>query len=492
MHRRLTSRWGLALLLLLVLWGTRLPALEALPLHNDEGLHLRRAVEVWHGHPFWDISDGKIINHWPIALFYPQHAPVFVGRLATVFVSMIGLAGGYALACRVGGRWAGLFAGALWLASPYLFFYERMALSDAQAGALVVLALYCALLTAQTGRYRIHAGLAFGAAALFKFTAAPYALAVAFIILSVSRFSFRQRLTNLLVIGVVAALCFVPPLAYLALRGGDFFGIALGWIGGSSGGSPAFADNLARLWSVLTGFGTLSWLLLLLVGLLLLLILGRRDGRLLLAASLIPFLVTTVLGREVLPRHYVAALPLALVLAGVGLGLLHRWLSEARERAVLAGLSMALLVFSMIPFITAAYHDPAGLTLPDAVRTQYVTDHSAGYGLREAMDALPRMTAPDIPVIASMFPDSCRRANFYATEAHRLRCVNAPGLPEIEQALNEHGVVYVLVDNAPLIGVDAAALPVQAQQIAAFPRPGESLEDASVMLWRLSASDVGR
>ena len=50
-------RWWLGLVLLLVLWGTRLLALEALPLHNDEGLHLTRAVEVWNGHPFWQISD---------------------------------------------------------------------------------------------------------------------------------------------------------------------------------------------------------------------------------------------------------------------------------------------------------------------------------------------------------------------------------------------------------------------------------------------------
>jgi hypothetical protein len=65
--------------LLLVLWMTRLGALDLLPLHNDEGLHLTRAVEVWNGHPFWAISDGKIVNHWVIAAFYPQHAPAFAG-----------------------------------------------------------------------------------------------------------------------------------------------------------------------------------------------------------------------------------------------------------------------------------------------------------------------------------------------------------------------------------------------------------------------------
>jgi len=38
--------WWIGILLLLALWATRLNALELLPLHNDEGLHLTRAVEV--------------------------------------------------------------------------------------------------------------------------------------------------------------------------------------------------------------------------------------------------------------------------------------------------------------------------------------------------------------------------------------------------------------------------------------------------------------
>src|SRR5579859_1224900 len=86
----------LAVVLLLIWFGSRLPALDKMPLFVDEGVHLTRASEVWHGHPFWNISDGKIINQWPIALFYPQHAPVFVARMATVLVALLGLTAGFA------------------------------------------------------------------------------------------------------------------------------------------------------------------------------------------------------------------------------------------------------------------------------------------------------------------------------------------------------------------------------------------------------------
>src|SRR5579859_4216760 len=100
----------LALVLLLLWFATRLPALDKMPLFVDEGVHLTRAVEVWHGHPFWDISDGKIINHWPIAAFYPQNNPVFMARISTILVSLVGLAAGYALARRWFGQTAGVLA----------------------------------------------------------------------------------------------------------------------------------------------------------------------------------------------------------------------------------------------------------------------------------------------------------------------------------------------------------------------------------------------
>jgi 4-amino-4-deoxy-L-arabinose transferase-like glycosyltransferase len=480
------GRWLTAILLLLMLWATRLPALDALPLHNDEGLHLRRALEVWNGHPFWDISDGKIINHWLIAAFYPQSAPVFAGRVATLFTSLAGLAAGYALAWRVAGLWGGLLAGALWLGSPYLFFFERLALSDAQAGSLVTLALWLALLVAHSGRWRLRAGLALGAAALFKFTAVPFALMLTLVVGLLGRGTVRQRVASLLWMALAAALCFAPPLAYLALRGRDFFGVALGWLGGSAGDQPVISANLSRLAEQLTGFGTTAWALLLLVGLALLLVFGRRDGRALLLAALLPLAVMIALGREVLPRHYVAALPVLLALAGCGFGLLINWLAEPRERWTLAGVALALLAFSIIPFMRTAYHDPAALPLPAAVRTQYITDHSAGYGLREAVQALPVIIEPGVPIIASLFPDSCRRANFYAQPGFALVCVNAPGLPEITQALGESGVVYVLVDNAPLIGLDVTLVDALAQQVAVFPRPAEDAASASVVLWRLS------
>ncbi len=382
-------------LLLLVLWFSRIPALEALPLHNDEGLHLTRAVEVWNLHPFWEISDGKIINHWAIALFYPQHDPVFAGRIATVFVSLIGFAAGYALIRRLFGGHAALLAGALWIASPYLFFFERLALSDAEAGALVVLALWASWRLAERGTLRRAAltGLALALATLFKFTAVPFAFSVALIVLVRARYPLRRRIGLLVIAAGVVAACFAIPMGYLLLRGGDLFSIALGWIGGGSGAAnQGIGANLAMLTSQLIGFSLPIWSTLLVIGLALLLVLRPRQGGLLLLAVGVPLASIVVLGREVLPRHFVVTLPAFLLLGGAGIGVaIERWEASQRWRA-LSGVTL-LLAVGFVPFALHAYSAPDQLRVPDAVWTQYFSQHSSGYGLREAVQAFAQTAA---------------------------------------------------------------------------------------------------
>lgn len=490
-------------LMLLLFWSIRIYALDAFPLHSDEGLHLSRAVEVWNGHPFWNISDGKIINHWPVAALYPPGGggPAFVARYATVLIAMTGLAAGVSLAYRLSGFYAALFAWVMWLYSPYLFFFERLALSDAQAGALVVVTLWACRRMVKTGHQHDAAltGLVLGLATLFKFTAAPFALMV----LVVWAWQ-RQRLTNLLVIGAVGAACFVVPLAYLAWKGGGFE-VAFGWVGGN--GVPLlerFGANFALLWSQLWGWGAMPFIL---AGLTMLVWFGGREAGVLVAAGAAPMLVIMALGSEVMPRHYIVALPLVLVLAGTGWGMGVKTLVGRPEITALPErestgcvFSLLLICLFMIPAVDffcemQETDENRNWTIflppPHPVQAQYINEHSAGFGLREAVLSFPAtIGSPDTPVVASMFPDSCRRANFYAAPGYEMTCAAAPGREAIEAALAEHRQVYVLVDTAPAIGIDIETVAVQATRIKGYPRPAEATEaEAAVVLWRLDSPE---
>ena len=492
---RRANRWALAVALLLLLWATRLPALDAFPLHVDEGIYLNRALQVWNLHPFWEITDGRFINHWPIALFYPQNAPVFIARVSTPLFAVLGASAGFALLRRMFGLKAAVLGVVLWIASPFAFFFERTALCDSQPGALVVATLWAGVGLAQRGRVRdaLLTGLTMTAAILYKFTAAPFLAMVVLVVMLVGGVPWRRRLTNLAIVGALLAAGFAAPLAYMALRGRSL-AYLFGWVGVRSGGPTLldqFASNVARFCDLLWTFGTPQWAALMLVGLALLA--TRRIGLKLVLASAIPFLLMLLFTRELFSRHYLVMLPPALTLAGAGLGVAIRaFVRSSRAGWVLTGTLAFLLGTALAPFAVAAYRNPGNLPLPPPVWDEYVATHSAGFGLREAVEDFPKTIVPrDAPIVASMFPHSCQRANFYDEHGFGMRCGDAPGLVLIDAALVEHDVVYVLVE-APPVGLDVRALATPATRVAAYPRPGETEETASVVLWRLERPEGGR
>jgi 4-amino-4-deoxy-L-arabinose transferase-like glycosyltransferase len=498
------SRLIPAVFLLLVLFLTRLHALDSFPFHVDEGIHTRWAVEVWRGHPFWYISDAKIIAHWPIAAFYPQNAPTFVARVPTVLIGLVGLAAGYALTLRLFGIGTAVLAGVLWITSPYLFFYERLALMDAEIGGLGVLALWASVMLARRGTVRnaILAGVTLALAILFKLTAAAFLPMIVILPLVNARYPFSRRLKLAGIAALACAACFIVPLAYMLLKAENFFNVPRQFIGIGSGGGGSlvkqFLANIDKLWLQLVGFAQPAWVIALLVGLVALAVFGGRWGRLLLVGAGLSLALILLIGKIVFPRYYVALLPTALVLAGAGIGLAldavnqsvfvgadQRIRPHLRNRLwLLPALLTLLLSIGVLPFMLTAYNDPAGLTLSDAMREQNYTGPSAGFGLREAVLALPDILAGrDIPVIASMRPDSCIQANYYARTGWMLTCTDAPGVEAINAALADYRAVYVLTDHAPLIGVDVSTLDAVATHIADFPRPGETAP--SIVLWLL-------
>ncbi len=487
-------RWWLPVLLILIFIASRVPFLTELPLHNDEGLHLTRAVEVWNLHPFWEIGDGKIVNHLAIALIYPQNAPVFAGRIATVLISTLGLAAAFAIGRRLSGNTGGALAATMWICSPYIFFYERLAFSDAEAGAVVVVAIAANLKLTRSGTIRdaVLTGFWLSLAVLFKFTAAPYALSILLVTLLLPRYSLRRRGMLLLIIALTGMVMFAVPLGYLILRREPLFEIALGWVGvgGNQVQGAGLSGNVARFSTLISTFGVPLWALFTAIGLILICIFRRRAGIVLLAAALIPFLLTITLGREVLPRHFAAALPVLVTLGGAGLGAVIVKLPTLPRRLLALGIAFVLaLPFAVFAII--AYDDPEDLPLPQEIRAEHITDHSSGFGLRAAVLDLPDfVTESDAVIIASMFPDSCRRANFEAAPGFEMLCTAAPGIEAITRSLETNPVVYVLADTAPLIGADVSALAldlgVTADQLGLYPRPGEMLENASVVLWKLS------
>ncbi len=475
--RRFRIQW-LEILILLVFFGSRVTALDALPLHNDEGLHLSRAVEVWNLHPFFDIEDGKVAGVWLIALFYPQSAPVFAGRIATVFVGLVGCAAGMALARRASQRrGAGFVAGLIWLTMPYLFFFERMALADIEAGAAAVLLALALLPNVQTRRAAILGGIALGLALLFKVSALLFVGVPLLAILLSRGQDWRVRLWRLVLIYGIALIIVAPASLYSATRGG-FFSIARGWVGGpklsiserTTLNTATFTDTLLTV----NGLWTLA-----LIGVPLSALVGRR-GLYVLGSVLGPLAVMIVFGTEVLDRHFGVVMPLLAVVAAVGWASVRLIPGRAITALALGGAAIALAALGIW---RVAYTDPSTFPMTAPMLEQYVSQHPSGYGLREAVRAFPQ-TVGTHPVIASMTTDGCKRARYYLPPGTSLECtgMGAQARDRIISALQAARTVYVLAEDQP-VGIDPTTVGGKWTPLAVYPRPGGL---SRVTLWRVT------
>src|SRR5258706_6870491 len=206
-------------------------------------------------------------------------------------------------------------AGIFWLTSPYLFFFERMALADIEAGAMVVLLALFLLPDVRFPRKDLLAGLALGAALLFKVSTAPFAGVPILSLLLERDQLLSTRAKRLLVIYGVALTVVAPAVLYTSTRGG-FFSIARNWVG-----EPviSLAERTARntqtfLDTTITVDGL--WTLVLVAAPLAILV-GRR-GTYLLGSVIGPLAVMIVFGTEVLDRHFGVIMPLLTVAAAVG------------------------------------------------------------------------------------------------------------------------------------------------------------------------------
>ncbi|MBK8431400.1 MAG: glycosyltransferase family 39 protein [Chloroflexi bacterium] len=154
------------------LWGHPLLAssFNALPLLTEPDLQLPQDDPAWHSEQWWTAADAFLWlrNASPLRL-------LFLGRLPTMWLTLLVGAMLYRWGRELGGRQMALLSAALWLLDPNVLAHGQLITSDVALTLCFVLTLYGTWRYAQSGSGGaplLLAGMGLGMAGATKFNAA--------------------------------------------------------------------------------------------------------------------------------------------------------------------------------------------------------------------------------------------------------------------------------------------------------------------------------
>ena len=336
-------------------------ALDRRPPEWDHANHLQRVVECAD-----DLARGDVRTVLARSSFYPPVVPCLAGlayalapsdaaAAQSVILAFLGLgmAAVYALARRFAGGAGGVAAALAFGTAPFVVFSAMRFQLDLPLAAVVALALLLLLRTEDFGHRgaSLLLGLVLGAGMLTKPPFAAYLLPP--IAWTLARTRGRRAFANATLALLVGALLALP------WYGPRLFGLGPQIANRSftqaaeSGYPETFTAAALRFYPewFATQFGAVA-VLLFGVGLV---VAARRRQAWLLAAFLVPFAVVALIQNKNL-RYTLPLLPVAAVLAGVGL--------DALRGRLRAASTAALVVLAVVQVGATAFAVPGGVTIP--------------------------------------------------------------------------------------------------------------------------------
>ena len=310
----------------------RLPNLTLQPIFADEAIYVRWA-QVMRAEPtlrFLPLSDGKTpLFMWSIIpLFKVFDDPLFAGRFLSVVSGFATLVGVMLLGWKVFGKRTALWAGLLYTITPYIVFFDRMALVDSMLSAFTVWALYFAIWLAQAVRLDLGMILGFilGGAWLTKTPAVVNLLLLPTSLLAFKRLKRdKYNLLRLFIFWGVAI--FIALVMYNSLRLGPNFHLL------SSRNADYIFSPLELAGRPLDPFiphlrdiadwfpKLLSWPVLIVgvVGVVRVIREKSRLGMVVLLWAMIPILLSMAFLKTYTARYLLPSIPLILIIAGHGI-----------------------------------------------------------------------------------------------------------------------------------------------------------------------------
>lgn len=414
--RILKSYYKEALILILIVavyFLFRLPALTYQPIFADEAIYIRWA-QVMKSEPtlrFLPLSDGKTpLFMWVMMPVFKIIAdPLLAGRILAVFSGLGTLTGIYLLGRVFISKRTGLLAALLVAITPYIVFFDRMALVDTMLASFTVWSILIALLVVKYKRIDLAMILGFflGGGLLTK---TPAMLNVVMIPLTAITLSFspKGRVLRILKasglfaisigigLGIYNALRLGPGFSSLSSRNSDYVRNPADLLVNPLDPFIPHLRDLTDWWPLLIGYPVLIALVIgIFFGVL-------KKNRYVIAIFLIalgPLIIQMALLRTFTARYMLFSISPFLLVAAFGI---DSWLNKFKKYspALFAAILIILLVWPVY-FTYKLTTDIENAPLPKNERRGYLEDWTAGYGLRNAAQFLDNESKKGLIVIGT-------------------------------------------------------------------------------------------
>lgn len=373
----------------------RLPNLTLQPIFADEAIYIRWA-QVMRAEPtlrFLPLSDGKTpLFMWAmIPLFKIFSDPLFAGRFLSVISGFITLLGVFFLGWRFFNLKAAFWGATLVAVTPFMVFFDRMALADSMLTAFSIWALNFALMVVRFNRIdtAMVLGYCLGGALLTKTPGVFNILVLPFSIIALNWKATNRQQKILKIFGLWLIALIIAGIIYNLLRLGPGFDnlssrnqdyIFSPW---ELKGRPLdpflphFSD--VREWfSKLIGWPTTF---LILAGTFLMLIKKNRYAIVVFLWGVIPLLVEMAFLKTFTARYILFSIPPLLMIAAWALSLLIDRFQA--KKLIINMISLLIILPTALFFDLILLQDPARVNLPVNDRKGYFEEWTAGYGFPE-------------------------------------------------------------------------------------------------------------
>lgn len=382
-------------LILAIYFLFRLPNLTYQPIFADEAIYIRWA-QVMKAEPtlrFLPLTDGKTpLFMWTMMpVFKIISDPLLAGRMLAVFTGLGTLAGVFVLGSLFFSKRVGLLAAFLMAITPYIVFFDRLALVDTMLAAFTIWSILLAFMLVKYKRidlamvlgYSLGAGLITKTPGMFSVLMVPLAI----ITMDYDAKGRTRRVLKVFglfaiaiatALGIYNVLRLGPGFSSLSARNSDYVRNPADLLVKPLDPFVPHLGDIIEWWPLLLGYPVIIALVLgIIYGVL-------KKNKYLIALSLIalgPLLVQMALLQTFTARYMLFSIPPLLIVAAYGLDNLLLQVKKYRPAAALI-LILVLLVWPS-NFANKLITDIENAPLPKNERRGYLEDWTAGYGLPE-------------------------------------------------------------------------------------------------------------